>query len=84
MNITLRNAHLVFLAVLLGVAGLTGCAVGPNYKRPTVNVPATYRGATPDGGTAVANASSTDNQPARVGAAQKPAASLADEKWWEV
>jgi len=25
---------------------LSGCAVGPNYKRPIVNVPAAYRGAT--------------------------------------
>jgi outer membrane protein, multidrug efflux system len=84
MNRTLSNAHLVFVALLLGVAGLTGCAVGPNYKRPTVNVPATYRGSTPEEGAAVASTSSTDNQPARVEAAQKPAVSLADEKWWEV
>ncbi len=27
---------------------LAGCTVGPNYKRAKVNVPATYRGATPD------------------------------------
>jgi multidrug efflux system outer membrane protein len=26
---------------------LSGCAVGPNYKRPTVDVPGTYRGAMP-------------------------------------
>src|SRR5712672_1193391 len=26
---------------------LSGCAVGPNYRRPTVNVPGTYRGAMP-------------------------------------
>jgi multidrug efflux system outer membrane protein len=26
---------------------LAGCAVGPNYKRPTVNAPTDYRGATP-------------------------------------
>ena len=36
------------LAALLLVALLTaGCAVGPNYKRPSVDVPGTYRGATP-------------------------------------
>ena len=23
---------------------LAGCTVGPNYKRPAVNVPTTYRG----------------------------------------
>src|ERR1700674_3342622 len=26
---------------------LSGCAVGPNYKRPSVNIPAAYRGAMP-------------------------------------
>ncbi len=35
------------LAALLLVVLLTaGCAVGPNYKRPSVDVPGTYRGAT--------------------------------------
>lgn len=27
---------------------LAGCAVGPNYKKPTINTPAVYRGLTPD------------------------------------
>src|SRR5437899_6526126 len=26
----------------------SGCAVGPNYKRPAVSVPGTYRGLTPE------------------------------------
>jgi outer membrane protein, multidrug efflux system len=43
---------------------LAGCTVGPNYRRPTVNVPTDYRGATPA-------------QPAT-------AASLGNEKWWDV
>ena len=35
-------------AALLSAVLLTaGCAVGPNYKRPSVDVPGTYRGATP-------------------------------------
>ncbi len=34
---------------LLGVVILGyGCAVGPNYKKPAVSVPATYRGLTPE------------------------------------
>jgi multidrug efflux system outer membrane protein len=39
-------AQKVLLAVLF-TAGLflTGCAVGPNYKRPNVDVPVAYRGA---------------------------------------
>jgi outer membrane protein, multidrug efflux system len=35
---------LLFLAIAVL---LSGCAVGPNYKRPTVNVPTDYRGAMP-------------------------------------
>ena len=34
-------------ALLLLVLLAAGCAVGPNYKRPSVDVPGTYRGATP-------------------------------------
>jgi multidrug efflux system outer membrane protein len=37
----------VALAVLPALL-LSGCAVGPNYKRPAVAVPDQYRGATPD------------------------------------
>jgi outer membrane protein, multidrug efflux system len=34
---------------LTGVAILaTGCTVGPNYKKPTANVPGTYRGLAPE------------------------------------
>lgn len=34
-------------ASLLASAFLTSCTVGPNYKKPVVNVPATYRGDAP-------------------------------------
>ena len=37
---------IVAVALLL----LTGCAVGPNYKRPPVTVPDGYRGVAPDAG----------------------------------
>src|SRR5580700_11482050 len=43
---------------------LAGCAVGPNYKRPAVNLPTDYRAAIP----------------AQTG----EAASLGNEKWWDV
>jgi len=36
--------RLIATALLL----LTGCTVGPNYKRPTVDVPGGYRGLAPD------------------------------------
>ena len=35
------------IAVLLVVLLPSGCAVGPNYKRPSIDVPNTYRGASP-------------------------------------
>jgi outer membrane protein, multidrug efflux system len=38
-----RSIALVTLAALS-----CGCTVGPNYKKPTASVPATYRGAAPD------------------------------------
>ena len=55
------------LPVLLVV--LTGCAVGPNYRRPAVNVPTTYRGA---------------SESSSAGTGETTAQSLGDEKWWEV
>lgn len=60
----MRARQYVFLAAAAIL--LTSCTVGPNYKRPVVNVPANYRGQAVDAGD------------------QAKAASLADEKWWEV
>ena len=53
------------LCIAIALMLLTGCAVGPKYKRPAVDVPGTYRGPSPDSG-------------------QQTAASLGDEKWWDV
>src|ERR1700732_4504658 len=39
-------AALLLLVVILAFA--SGCAVGPNYKRPAVNVPPFYRGLAPE------------------------------------
>jgi multidrug efflux system outer membrane protein len=36
------------LAAFFAVIGLGGCALGPDYLRPDIDVPATYRGATVD------------------------------------
>jgi multidrug efflux system outer membrane protein len=54
-------------AVAFGIAGvsflfLSGCAVGPNYKRPAVDTPATYRTAASD-----TNASISTNSFAELG-----------------
>jgi multidrug efflux system outer membrane protein len=42
----IRKYWIVAIALLM----LTGCAVGPNYKRPPVTVPGGYRGLAPDSG----------------------------------
>ena len=58
---------------------VTGCTVGPNYKRPDVDVPGSYRGAPPLGG--------TENKPSENTSPQAPQTgepSLADQKWWDV
>src|SRR5580693_8652472 len=42
----MRTLAALLLVVILGFA--SGCAVGPNYKRPAVNVPPVYRGLAPE------------------------------------
>src|SRR2546426_2486959 len=62
-----RATEMKKLPLLVLIASLgSGCAVGPNYKRPSVNVPDTYRGLT------LEEAPKTE------------AASIGDQKWWEV
>jgi len=61
----------------------TGCTVGPNYKRPSVDVPGSYRGAAPSSQTA----QSDKEQQSAIATAQPPQSatqSIGDEKWWEV
>jgi multidrug efflux system outer membrane protein len=64
------------LAVFLGGTLLWAgaCSVGPDYKRPAVTVPTSYRGAN------TSEAPSTESGPPPASLA----ASLGDEKWWEV
>ena len=69
---TISSLSILIFTVLVW----SGCAVGPNYKRPTVDVPVTYRDAP-----ASAPAISDQTPPA---APQPTAASLGDEKWWDV
>jgi multidrug efflux system outer membrane protein len=77
-----RRPYLLFVGVLLGMTGLVGCTVGPNYKRPIVDVPATYRGATAD----LADQSAAPSEQAKPDQqkAEPASQSLGDEKWWEV
>jgi multidrug efflux system outer membrane protein len=76
-----RHSHSVLLTFLL-VAAFTGCAVGPNYKRPTVDVPGTYRGSTDD----TTRNPDTQQQPGQAEPVktEQTTTSLGDAKWWEV
>jgi multidrug efflux system outer membrane protein len=55
-----------FIASLFLALFLAGCMVGPDYKRPKADVPATFRGPYPEE------------------QAKAEAASLGDQKWWDV
>src|SRR5713101_3453277 len=71
-----------FLLLLLSVTlVLAGCAVGPNYKRPAVSVPVTYRG---NAAETVPATEPSASEPAKAPAANAAPESLGDEKWWEV
>jgi outer membrane protein, multidrug efflux system len=55
----------------------TGCAVGPNYRRPKVDVPGEYRGTAPQEGSQVFyNSAKEASTPAEQ--------SLGDQNWWGV
>ncbi len=73
-NMTRRKTGFLSMLVL-SVLVWSGCAVGPNYKHPAVDVPVTYRDASTE-----ASATSQNS----TGTAQLNASSLGDEKWWDV
>jgi len=86
MMIDLKQLRfLLALPVLSVLFVFDGCTVGPNYKRPAVNVPGTYRGETTEATSANQSAPSQSMgiQP-NTQAQQNERASFGDEKWWEV
>jgi outer membrane protein, multidrug efflux system len=70
----------ILFAGFVGFA-VAGCTVGPNYKRPAVDVPASYRSVTPAEQPLAQPAEASANAP---NTGSPGVASLADEKWWEV
>jgi multidrug efflux system outer membrane protein len=75
--------RIVHLGLLAAIAGLAGCTVGPNYKRPAVDVPLAYRAATaetPSGDHSQAGPAA----PQSGAAAPTPVKSFGEEKWWDV
>ncbi len=77
------------IAITLSAATLllSGCTVGPKYKRPTIDAPTVYRGAEASGNTQTSETPHDLNGTPLPGQANTPAStaiSLGDEKWWEV
>src|ERR1700689_676473 len=81
MTQTLKRISFSF-ALVLTVAVLTGCAVGPNYKRPAVDVPGMYRGSAADT-PVTADVKPQPGQPEHA-KDERAEESLGDAKWWEV
>jgi outer membrane protein, multidrug efflux system len=78
-----RKRSGIFLPLFSGgvLLALASCSVGPNYKRPAVSVPANYRTVGP-------SEAATDTSAPTLSNAAVPgtptAASLGEEKWWQV
>src|SRR5208337_3171705 len=72
--------------ILMLISLATGCTVGPNYKRPSVDVPGGYRGAAPPSQATQSGKEQKEDQSAEAAAQppEKATQSLGDEQWWEV
>ncbi len=86
-----KETNVKKLATIVMLISLgTGCTVGPNYKRPSVDVPGGFRGAAPaaDGAQSgtLSGEKKPEPQPGQSAAQPSPSAasSIGDEKWWEV
>lgn len=82
MKQRIHRRHFAVVGILFGLTSLIGCTVGPNYKRPIVDVPGTYRGATAD--MAEQGGTQTEQEKPEQQKAEPVPQSLGDEKWWEV
>lgn len=70
------------ILILISTIFTWGCTVGPNYHRPKVDVPTTYRGpsTTPSEGPSQQGPQPVADPPQQQSSEQ----SLGDQKWWEV
>jgi len=71
------------ISFLLLTLFTTGCAVGPNYRRPKVDVPGAYRGAPPQE-VQKPQQDASKQEPSRTESPSQASLSFGDQKWWEV
>ena len=69
----MKNVTILLLLIIF----TSGCAVGPNYRRPKADVPAAYRGAP---SLKAAQPATDQKQPASTSSEK----SFGDQGWWEV
>lgn len=82
MLMRIRSAFFLSLVVCGALFCLAACTVGPNYKRPAVAVPTSYRGvSTPE---APPSTELTPPSPNPAASSSAAVSSLGEEKWWEV
>jgi multidrug efflux system outer membrane protein len=79
----MRKRSEFFSAFLAGgvLFWMVACSVGPNYKRPTVNAPASFRGVTPAETPTSPSPSASSDLSNSGNTAVVP---LGDAKWWDV
>jgi NodT family efflux transporter outer membrane factor (OMF) lipoprotein len=65
---TIRHAHLPPFVAALGLLAIAGCAVGPNFKRPSAPPVADYKAPAPGTTTPTANVAAGEAQHFRKGA----------------
>ncbi len=66
---------------------LSGCTVGPKYKRPVIDAPTVYRGAEANGNTQTSKEPHDldgSSLPGQSNSTASTALSIGDEKWWEI
>jgi outer membrane protein, multidrug efflux system len=84
MSQSIRHHRFAFLLPTIAVAAsiVTGCTVGPNYKRPAVDTPTVYRQPAEDSANKPSQPAANNQTAAAAG--PNATASIGDEKWWEV
>jgi len=82
MRTTIHERYARLAMTFFALAATVGCAVGPNYKRPNVDVPGTYREARTEQ-SAPADAQQPSAAPPKQ-ATPNPPQSFGDAKWFEV
>ncbi|HVM91315.1 MAG TPA: efflux transporter outer membrane subunit [Terriglobales bacterium] len=81
MHLSLNRSFITLAALTMALATSIGCAVGPNYKRPSVDVPVTYRDIPAE---QTAPGQTQQPAPAQSTPATPSSQSLGDAKWFEV